>query len=140
MAKTKIVDNKALSKYTEEMKDALIDLMPIDMAAKEVLALRDGQLPVYHIMSHVQPKMIEVLRSVNPNMKVVSSLEMNQLFMEKASSLPKEFLPFLMEQKENAGKAAQVEVVNQITAAELKSLGFQMDIPGPEQLLKDFRG
>ncbi len=124
----------------EEMKDAPIDLMPIDMAAKEVLALREGQLSVYHIMSHVQPKLIDVLRSVNPDMKEVSSLELNQLFMEKASSLPKEFLPFLIEQKENAGKTAQIEVVNQITAAELKSLGFPMDIPGPEQLLKDFRG
>jgi len=130
-----------LGAISEGMKDCPIDLMPIDMAAKEVLALREGEYPVYHIMSHVPPKMIDVLKAVNPKMEVVSEDKMNRLFMEQASSMPKELLPFLMEQKMNANtERAQIEVANRITVEQLEKLGFKMELPGPERLLKEFRG
>ena len=130
-----------LGAITEGRKDSPVDLMPIDLAAQEVLALRAGELSVYHIMSHRPPKMIDALKAVNPDVEVVTEETMNRLFMERLSSIPKELLPFLMEQKMNANDAApQIEVVNRATMEQLEKLGFQVELPGPERLLKDFRG
>jgi hypothetical protein len=57
------------------------------------------------------------------------------------AAMPKELLPFLMELR-MAGRTmgTPIVVTNEITVNELEKLGFSLEIPGPEQLLKDFRG
>jgi len=127
-----------LGALPKEMENIPVDLMPIDLAAREVLKLREGEQIVYHIMSHLPPKMIDVLNAVDKNIKLVSAEEMNRIMNSKMAEMPKELLPFLMEMR--MGTGTEIEVTNQITVEQLEKLGFRMELPGPEQLLKDFRG
>ena len=130
-----------LGAVLDSMKDMPVDLMPVDIAAQEVLALKEGEHGVYHIMSHVPVTMLEALKAVNPDIKAVSEEELNLLMGEKMSAFPKVLLPFLMELKGEANvEGSYMEVRNQITVEQLKNTGFGMEIPGPEQLLKEFRG
>lgn len=131
----------ALGVIPENMKEMPVDLMPIDTAAKEVMALRAGEHPVYHIMSHMLPKMFDAVKSVNSEVKAVTDEELNQILGSKMKDIPRELLPFLFELKMGAaGDRTGIIVTNQITVKELEKLGFRMELPGPEQLLKDFRG
>ena len=85
--------------------------------------------------------MIDAVKSVNSEVKAVTDEKLNQILGSKMKDIPRELLPFLFELKMgSAGDRTGIIVTNQITVKELEKLGFRMELPGPEQLLKDFRG
>ena len=125
----------------DHMKQVPVDLMPVDLAAKEVAALTKGSHPVYHIMSHNPPTMLEGLRAVNGQVNPAGEEEMEYRLRQVMKELPGQFLPFLMELKMDKGSEGTfVKVTNDVTVQQLRDFGFDMEISGPEQLLKEFRG
>lgn len=123
----------------EGMEDSLIDLMPVDVAAQEVLLLTKAEGKVYHIMSHNPPTLENVVKAMNGNVQVASNEKMTELLMTKASEMKKEQIGLLVDHWRRAKfDRPEIDVLNHMTMEELRRLGFQPDIPGPEQLLKGF--
>ena len=125
----------APSKSAEEK----IDLMPIDISARQVLALKDGARQIYHIMHSDPPTLADVMQAVDPNVAVVDDDTFSRILQEKAPQLNKEFAALLMDHwRRSKVNPPVITVTNKLTQAELRQAGFHQEIPDPEQLLLAF--
>ena len=116
-----------------------IDLMPIDVAAEEVLALKDSKDAVYHIMSHMPPTLEEVLKDCAEGIQIVGDEEFAQILETKASTLERELAGVLQNQWQiMRTKHPVICVTNELTIKALKEAGYEPKIPAPKQILKGF--
>ncbi len=130
---------RQLGAVPEEMAELPVDLMPVDMAAREILALTEGEDMVYHIMSHTPPAFKNVIEAIDKEIRIVSGEKMKELLKERKGGEADGAVLFLMEYLTRmSARPAQIQVVNDITIETLKRLGVSIEIPGPEQLLKGF--
>ncbi|MBO5778441.1 MAG: amino acid adenylation domain-containing protein [Clostridia bacterium] len=118
---------------------APIEVTPVDVSAKEVLLLKDGDRVVYHIMNSEPPCLGDLIQAIVPDFPIVESAQFNATFREKLLSLDKELLAIVMHNwRMISSQASLIAVTNQITSAELASKGFVAPSVKPEILLKHF--
>ena len=116
-----------------------VDLMPVDVSVEEVLALKDREELIFHIMNHMPPTLQEVMKAVDPAIETVSDEEFAKLMEQKAPELDKELSALLMDHWHRSKTAPPViQVSNEMTVKYLEESGYIPQIPGPEQILKGF--
>jgi len=116
-----------------------VDLMPVDVSVEQVLALKDREELIFHIMNHTPPTLQEVMKAVDPATETVSDEEFAELMRQKASELDKELSALLMDHWHRSKTAPPViQVSNDLTVKCLEETGYVTQIPGPEQILKGF--
>ena len=116
-----------------------IDLMPIDICARQVLALKDGDNRIYHIMHPNPPTLSDVMQAVAPGITIVDDDTFAQILTEKAPQLGKEFAALLMDHwRRSKVNPPVITVTNELTQAHLRQAGFTQEIPSPEQILLAF--
>ena len=116
-----------------------IDLMPVDVAVEEVLALTDSKDAVYHIMSHMPPTLEEVLKDRAEGIQIVRDEEFARILDTKAPALERELAGVLQNQWQiMRTKHPVIRVTNELTMKALGETGFKPDIPAPKQILKGF--
>ena len=116
-----------------------IDLMPVDVCAKEVLTLTESDGRIYHIMSHDQPTLEEVVKALDESVRVVSDYEFIGILDEKSQTMDRELLAMLMNYWHSMRLQKQtITVTNDLTMKALTQAGYVPEIPAPEQILKGF--
>ena len=116
-----------------------VDLMPIDICARQVLALKDRPGRIYHIMHSDPPIFFDVLKAVAPETVVVDDAAFAQLLAEKAPCMSKELSALVMDHwHRSKTNPPAITVTNELTQEHLRQAGFSQEIPAPEQILSAF--
>ena len=116
-----------------------IDLMPIDICARQVLALKDGDSRIYHIMDSDPPTLSDVMQAVAPGISIVDDDDFARILSEKAPQMDKELAALLMDHwRRSKVNPPVITVTNELTQAHLRQAGFSQEIPAPEQILLAF--
>ena len=116
-----------------------VDLMPIDICARQVLALKDRPGRIYHIMHSDPPIFFDVLKAVAPETVVVDDTAFAQLLAEKAPCMSKELSALVMDHwHRSKTNPPAITVTNELTQEHLRQAGFSQQIPAPEQILSAF--
>lgn len=116
-----------------------LELTPVDISAKEVLALRNGSSAVYHIMNSNPPTFGEVMEAINPDCRTVDAFEFSKIFREKCLTLDRELFAVIMNNWQVFGQqGSAISVTNRITSDELAKAGFTAPEYTLETILKDF--
>lgn len=123
----------------EDASDVKLDLMPIDLCAREVVALKEGDDTVYHIMHPDPPGFGEILRATDKECLIVDNVEFGNIFRENCRSLDRELLGLVMNNWRLMGSQKQgITVSCEKTVAALKRVGFEFPTLDLETVLKEF--
>ena len=113
----------------KEVADMPMDLMPIDVCAKEVLALKGRAERVFHIMHSNPPTLGEVMIALDEKNRIVENEELGDVFRDNCQKLDRELWALVMNYWRGAGISGQMIVVdNGKTAAELAVAGYEPKI------------
>jgi len=120
--------------------DIPIDLMPVDLAAEQVLALRHAEGSVFHIMHEHPPTLAEILRAMDCPVKTVE----DHLFREALSAPPPGTDPAqtaLIVNNWLQLKAIRdgIAVDSSRTQAALRGVGFESPAFSPATVLRAFQ-
>jgi hypothetical protein len=123
----------------EDASDVKLDVMPIDLCAKEVLALSETDGSVFHIMNPDPPGFGEIMQAVNEECLIVNNLQFGDIFRENCRKLDSGLLGFIMNNWRLIGSQQHaVEVTNEKTVEALKKAGFVPPAFSLETVLKEF--
>lgn len=123
----------------ESAAQSAVDLMPVDVAVEEVLALTEGNGLIYHIMSQNPPVLADVVKALDDKIQVVKEEELTEILEEKAAGLEKELVALLMDHWHRMKtKPPKIRVANELTMKYLEQAGYRPKIPAPKQLLQGF--
>jgi thioester reductase-like protein len=123
----------------EDAADVKLDIMPIDVCAKEVLALKDGEDTVYHIMNSDPPGFGEILRATDKECLIVDNVEFGNIFREHCREMNRELLGLVMDNWHIMGSKKQgIEVSCKKTAEALARAGFVCPELRLDTVLKEF--
>lgn len=116
-----------------------VDLMPVDVCVEEVLALKDSDGLIYHIMNHCPPVLETVVRALNKQIRVEEEEAFAALLEKKAPELDKELAALLMDHWHRSKvKPPVIRISAKVTEQHLAEAGYYQKIPAPEQVLKGF--
>lgn len=115
-----------------------IDLMPIDLAAKEVLRLVNGEHTVYHIMNAVPPTLGEVMTALNKDSRIVDAEEYHRILTESWSQLDDVLWAVVADCVRSNATTGKIQVTNTITTEALQKAGFRQEPVPVETVLKEF--
>jgi thioester reductase-like protein len=116
-----------------------VDLMPIDVCAQQVLALKNGESRIYHIMHPNPPTLFDVMLAVAPEITTVDDDAFARILIEQAPHMSKELAALLMDHWHcSKVNPPVITVTNKLTHEHLRQAGFTQEIPGPEQILLAF--
>ena len=116
------------------------DIMPVDLAAKEVLALRSSEHAVYHIMNFTPPTLQEVLAAALGDDIVIADTETFEMrFRERLLHMDRQLAAVVFGKlHEETSGTAKAPVTSAITEAHLAKVGFDVPVIALETVLKNF--
>lgn len=116
-----------------------VDLMPIDVCAEEVLALRDSEGMIYHIMSHIPVTLEETVKALDERIQVVAEDVFIRILQEKSQNMDQKLLAIVMNHWYGM-KNGQDEIIvtNTLTMEALSRKGYHPVIPSARQILQGF--
>ena len=130
---------KQLGAIPKKSSNEKIDLMPIDVAAKQVLALKDCSDTIYHIMHHNPPAFSEVIQALDSQIAIVEDDAFAEILFQRAPHMDKEFSALLMDHWHRSKvNPPVITVTDNLTQEHLRRVGFTQEIPAPERLLMAF--
>ena len=119
--------------------DIRVDLMPIDLCAREVVALTEGPDPVYHILNCDPPALRMIVDTYADRLQIVSDEEFDRIFAEKRQQMNPELLgvasDYLHRCKHSPGR---ITPTNSLTEQALASLNVNTCAGPIRQILQDF--
>ena len=116
-----------------------VDLMPIDICAQQVLALKNSESWIYHIMHPNPPTLFDVMQAVAPEITTVDDDAFARILSEQTAHMSKELAALLMDHWHcSKVNPPVITVTNKLTQEHLRQAGSTQEIPGPEQILLAF--
>ena len=119
--------------------DIRVDLMPIDLCAREVVALTASQDQVYHILNCSPPALSSIVETLSNELKIVSDEEFDRIFAEKRQQMNPELLgvasDYLHRNKHTPGR---ITPTNLLTEQALASLHVDTSVGSIRQILQNF--
>ena len=124
----------------KEFADIKTDIMPVDLAVKEVLALRNGESTAYHIMNFDPPTFLEILKAIADDVIVADRAKFGNIFNEKLATMDRELAAVVFSKlsEEDSGTSSAV-ITSEITEKHLLKMGFGVSKIHLENVFKDFR-
>lgn len=123
----------------ESVADIPVDLMPIDLCAREVLALTKGPDPVYHILNSNPPTLAQIAEALSEYLRIVNQEEFEGVFAQKRSQMNPELLGVVTDYLNRCKYApANIIPVNTLTQQALTKLEVDSGIGPIRQILQDF--
>ena len=116
------------------------DIMPVDLAAKEVLVLRNSENMVYHIMNFAPPTFLEVLKvALGDEITAADTETFEKRFRERLPNIDRQLAAVVVGKlHEETSGAAKARVTSDITEAHLAEAGFDVPVISLETVLKNF--
>ena len=119
--------------------DTPVDIMPIDLSAREVLALKDTEGTVFHIMNSDPPCLSQIAAAFGDQLRMVSDAEFDRVLSEKRDRINPELLGVVMDYLHKSRYAPpQVHPTNHQTEQALKAIGFRTEVSSIKLVLQDF--
>ena len=123
----------------EEALPVKVDVMPIDLCAREVLALKDTEGTVFHIMNSDPPCLSQIVAAFGDQLRMVSDAEFDRVLSEKRDRINPELLGVVMDYLHKSRYAPpQVHPTNHQTEQALKAIGFRTEVSSIKLVLQDF--
>ena len=117
-----------------------MDLMPIDLCAREVLALTNADGRVFHIMHPDAPTFSQVLQALGRGDMGYPQEEFDRVFKESCWKMDLTLMPIVTETlRSMQGQTLGVSVTNEKTVAALAQAGFTFPTLSLETVLKEFK-
>lgn len=121
----------------ETVTNVNVDLMPIDISAEEVLALKDGEDMIYHIMSHVPVTLEETVKALDDQIRIVTEDEFVQILKEKNQHMSQKLVAIVMNHWYGVKLGQdEIHVTNTLTMKALREKGYEPLIPDAKQILQ----
>jgi thioester reductase-like protein len=117
-----------------------LDIMPIDLSAKQVLALRDGEERVYHIMNGDPPTFAQIMQAADESFVLTDAEEFAEKFRESSERVDRQLMAVVMNNwrmMKDTGDA--ITVKNDITLSELDKCGFAIPDISLKTVLREFK-
>jgi thioester reductase-like protein len=122
-----------------EFANIKTDVMPVDLAVKEVLALRSGESTVYHIMNFNPPSFLAVLKAAIGDMFVADKETFDKIFREKIPTVDRELVAVIFGKlSEETSRAPSAIISSVITEKHLEKSGFDLPEIPLETVFKNF--
>ena len=121
-----------------QVENQRIDLMPIDTSVKEVLALRNSNNKVFHIMNPAPPTVKEVMSALNKNIKTVNNIELYNILQDKTADIDDALRGVVIDYIFKASKDSKIHVTNAITTESLAESGYCCEAMDLETVLCEF--
>jgi thioester reductase-like protein len=115
------------------------DFMPIDMAAEQVVLLKQSHGRVFHIMNQDPPTLGELFCAASSSHRIVSVESFVETFLEKEPSIDRIYSTLIRMHFLPPYKEPKIKVTCDITADALKKIGYSRKIRSLEVALGDFR-
>ncbi len=116
-----------------------VDLMPVDVCVEEVLALKECDGLIYHIMNHCPPVLETVVKALNKQIKIEEEEAFLALLEKKTLELDKELAALLMDHWHRSKvNPPVIRISAKLTEQHLAAAGYNQEIPSPRQVLKGF--
>jgi surfactin family lipopeptide synthetase A len=115
------------------------DFMPIDMAAEQVVLLKQSHGRVFHIMNQDPPTLGELFCAASSSHRIVSVEGFVETFLEKEPSIDRIYSTLIRMHFLPPYKEPKIKVTCDITADALKKIGYSRKIRSLEVALGDFR-
>ena len=115
-----------------------IDLMPIDLAAREVLLLTGSEGTVFHIMNAVPPTLGQVMTAVNPQIRIVDSREYRHILADSWDQLDDVLWAVVADCVRSNATEGKIQVTNTLTTDALQKVGFLQESVCVEMVLREF--
>ena len=123
----------------ESAADIRIDLMPIDLSVREVIALTQAPDSVYHILNGNPPSLRQIVDAFSGQLRLVSDAEFDQVFAQKRHQMDPELLGIVMDYLHRSRYApGKITPTNVLTEQVLASLGIDTAVPSIRQILQNF--
>ena len=128
-----------LGAIPEEAAAVKTDIMPIDLCAKEVVALRNGESSIYHIMNFDPPTLGEIISVIDGEIRIVDKVTFGKIFREKLSKIDRELITVIFSNlNEDTSRIPGAKVTWDITASHLEKAGFSVPEIPMKTVLKSF--
>ncbi len=123
----------------ESSANIRIDLMPIDLCVREVLALTNAPDPVYHILNSTPPTLRQIVEAFSECLRIVSDTEFDQIFEQKRHQMDPELLGIVMDYLHRSRYApGRITPTNVLTEHALASLNVDTSVQSVRQILLNF--
>jgi len=123
----------------EDAADVKLDVMPIDLCAREALVLSSSEGDVFHIMNPDPPGFGEIMQAVCEECLIVNNQQFGDIFRENCRKLDSGLLGFIMNNWRLIGSQQHaIEVTNEKTVEALKKSGFVPPALDLGVVLKEF--
>ena len=117
-----------------------IDLMPVDISVKQVLALKDCDHMIYHIMNSNPPALSQVMQLISPDIKILDDDAFADLLAQKVPQMNQELAALLVDHWHRSNvNPPVIHVTNTLTQEHLNNVGFMQDNSDPKQILSAFQ-
>ncbi|MDD3193003.1 MAG: amino acid adenylation domain-containing protein [Oscillospiraceae bacterium] len=130
----------ALGALPESLAKAPVDLTPVDVCAREIVALRQGAGRVWHLLGRACP-LETAVRAVSPWLRTVPDADFSAVLARGLKEKGPAQLASLVDlwNRVQAGPAARIKVSDTKTRRQLAALGIAPEPEAPAVLLQAFR-
>ena len=123
-----------------EASQIKLDIMPIDLSAKQVLALGDGEERVYHIMNGDPPTFAQIMQAADESFVLTNAEGFAEKFRESSERVDRQLMAVVMNNWRMMNDTDDaITVKNDITLDELKKCGFEIPEISLKTVLREFK-
>lgn len=115
-----------------------VELTAVDLCAKGIAALRNGQRTVYHLFNPNTIPLQEVLRDLNHPVRPVGDLQFEQLLKQSSAHAEQELASSIETWNQKKSHGQKIYPTAELTAEELSRLGLNWNYPNAAVLLRSF--
>lgn len=125
---------------SEKSADIKVDVMPVDIGARQVMALRESTENVFHIMHDDPPTFGEVIASLSGEFSVVNDKDFMRNLCRRMLDMDRERMALVMNNSLQLDAVSKgITVTNHITQDALKAVGFATPAIPLKTVLKEFK-
>lgn len=116
------------------------DVMPVDLCAAEVMALRNGKNTIYHIMNFDPPCLGDIMTSIDKSFPIVERRAFDKILKKKMASMDRRLLAVLISNlNESISRIPGVNVKCDITKLHLRAKGFTVPTIPLETVFESYK-
>jgi thioester reductase-like protein len=123
----------------EEAANCPWDFMPIDMAAEEVLLLKDADGSVFHIMNPEPPTLGEIFTAMCDSAQILPAEEFVTLYTSKAPNMLPAHAALIRMHISDSECEPKINVTCSLTTQALQRAGYTRSIRSLKETMRDFR-
>lgn len=129
----------AIGAIPVEIAETPIDLVPVDRGAEQVVLLSNGKEDVYHIMDPLPTTFLQIMKSLNADIQVVSMADFFGILKKKAPYVDRALCGVVVDSIRSNALSAQITVTCEKTTKALIEFGYYPSVVNVDMVLREFK-